>query len=181
MDNSGVIWLKSGADKRRVTSREEVQRIFQASNLIHGDEVQVRSGGYEKIDFEYFKKLHEKIYDENFILSDSEIPRILENMRLADNGFLNVAGALLVAKDPNFLLPAFVVKAICYPGNDIHVDTYIDNEDILGKIENLFKESVSFISRNIRRIQAGQNVNTVGKLEIPKIVLEELIAKEIVA
>ena len=27
-DNNGVFWVKSGADKRRVTSREEVQRML---------------------------------------------------------------------------------------------------------------------------------------------------------
>jgi ATP-dependent DNA helicase RecG len=28
MDNTGAIWVKSGADKRKVTSREEMQRLF---------------------------------------------------------------------------------------------------------------------------------------------------------
>ena len=28
MDNNGAIWVKSGADKRKVTSREEIQRMF---------------------------------------------------------------------------------------------------------------------------------------------------------
>lgn len=39
MDNQGVIWVKCGADKRKVTSREEMQRMFQSVGLIHGDEI----------------------------------------------------------------------------------------------------------------------------------------------
>lgn len=31
-DNNGVYWVKSGADKRRVTSREEVQRMLQSTD-----------------------------------------------------------------------------------------------------------------------------------------------------
>lgn len=31
MDNSGAIWVKSGADKRKVTSCEELQRMFQSA------------------------------------------------------------------------------------------------------------------------------------------------------
>ncbi|GAB6155350.1 hypothetical protein JCM17380_41010 [Desulfosporosinus burensis] len=28
-DNTGAFWVISGADKRKVTSREEIQRMFQ--------------------------------------------------------------------------------------------------------------------------------------------------------
>ena len=34
MDNGGAIWVKSGSDKRKVTSREEMQRMFQSAQLI---------------------------------------------------------------------------------------------------------------------------------------------------
>lgn len=39
MDAQGRIWVKSGADKRQVTAREEMQRMFQQSGLIHADEI----------------------------------------------------------------------------------------------------------------------------------------------
>jgi hypothetical protein len=35
MDGKGRIWVKSGADKRQVTAREEMQRMFQDAGLIH--------------------------------------------------------------------------------------------------------------------------------------------------
>lgn len=41
MDKDGVIWIKSGADKRKATSREGIQRLFQNAGLVHGDEVPV--------------------------------------------------------------------------------------------------------------------------------------------
>lgn len=42
MDKNGVIWVKSGSDKRKATSREEVQRLYQSAGLIHGDEIPVQ-------------------------------------------------------------------------------------------------------------------------------------------
>lgn len=33
-DKNGVIWVKSGADKRKATSREELQQLFQSSGLV---------------------------------------------------------------------------------------------------------------------------------------------------
>lgn len=38
-DSNGVFWVKSGSDKRRVTSREEIQRLLQSADLVHVDEV----------------------------------------------------------------------------------------------------------------------------------------------
>ena len=34
-DKNGVIWLKVGADKRRVNSKEELRRLFQISGQFH--------------------------------------------------------------------------------------------------------------------------------------------------
>lgn len=41
MDTNGYTWVKSGSDKRRVTAREELQRMFQEAALIHADETPV--------------------------------------------------------------------------------------------------------------------------------------------
>lgn len=65
MDNKGAIWVKSGADKRKVTSREEMQRIFQAAGLIHADEVPARGMNAADIDMDYFKKYFQKQYGES--------------------------------------------------------------------------------------------------------------------
>ena len=45
-DKNGVIWLKSGADKRRVNSKEELRRLFQFTNQFHADELP--TGRYRK-------------------------------------------------------------------------------------------------------------------------------------
>ncbi|UCE05226.1 MAG: hypothetical protein JSW07_16630 [bacterium] len=38
-DNDGAFWVKSGADKRKMTSPEELQRLFQTSRKIYADEI----------------------------------------------------------------------------------------------------------------------------------------------
>jgi predicted HTH transcriptional regulator len=37
-DNKGIAWVKNGADKRRVTSNEELARLLQSSGKIYADE-----------------------------------------------------------------------------------------------------------------------------------------------
>lgn len=180
MDNSGAIWVKSGSDKRKVTSREEMQRMYQSAGLIHGDEVPANGMTVADLDMDYFRDFFEKKFGESLETQGLPLNSILENMNLMRDGVLNIAGALLFAKLLEFRLPAFGVKCVCYPGNDIHASEYRDSEDISGKIEEIFSRSLSFITRNLRRVQDDQNVNSLGKLEIPKVSLEELLANALV-
>ena len=107
--------------------------------------------------------------------------QVLSNMRLlSDDGALTVSGVLLFAKDSQVFLPVFHVKAVCYPGDEVHATTYLDSADILGRLQTQFEEALSFVLRNLRREQVGQGVNTTGEVEIPRIVLEELLANALI-
>ena len=105
---------------------------------------------------------------------------ILHNMNLMKNGILNVSGALLFMKSPQFKLPVFIVKAIVFPGVDIHQSNYIDSRDITGKLEDVFRHSVNFICENIRAVQSGQGVNSLGVPEIPFEALEEIMVNALI-
>lgn len=48
-DKNGVIWLKTGADKRRVNSKEELRRLFQLSDQFHADALPTKAG-IDKLD-----------------------------------------------------------------------------------------------------------------------------------
>jgi ATP-dependent DNA helicase RecG len=180
MDNSGAIWVKSGSDKRRVTAREEMQRMFQAAQLVHGDDVTIPGTSAADIDLDYFRRFYRSRYEQDLEEQGQSLGQLLSNMRLSTGGALTVSGILLFAKEPQVFLPVFHVKAVCYPGNDIHTTTYLDSADILGRIQTQFEEALSFVLRNLRREQAGRGVNTLGEVEIPRIVLEELLANALI-
>jgi ATP-dependent DNA helicase RecG len=179
-DNQGVIWVKSGSDKRKATSREELQRLFQAASLVHADEVPVTGMRVDDLDLTYFDSFFQDKYGHTIDEDGVPLPKLLENMNLATGGNLNLAGALLFSKRPQFRLPAFLVKAVCFPGNEISEDTYIDSRDIIGKIADIFHETVGFILANTLRSQGEQTVNTEGLPELPRIALEELVANALI-
>lgn len=180
MDNNGAIWVKSGSDKRKVTSREEIQRIYQSAGLIHGDEIPANGLTLADLDTEYFKVFFEKTFGESVNNQDVPLPMLLENMNLMKDSVLKVSGALLFAKNPSFRLPVFIVKAVSYPGSEIDEDRYIDSQDISGKIADIFQRSMNFVLGNIKHKQEEQGVNAPGIPEIPKIVFEELIANALI-
>jgi len=180
MDKNGVIWVKSGADKRKATSREEIQRMYQDANLLHGDEIPVNTMQITDVDEALFSAFYSKQYQEPLDTQDLSLKNIFENLNLIRNDVLNIAGALLFAKKPQYKLPAFIVKCVCYPGNEIDVSTYNDSQDVSGNLLTVFDNSLGFIFRNIKRVQAGNDVNSLGELEIPKIVFEELLANALI-
>ncbi|MFN5433600.1 MAG: RNA-binding domain-containing protein [Planctomyces sp.] len=180
VDNSGVIWVKSGSDKRRVTAREELQRMFQTAQLVHGDDIPVPGTSVSDIDVEYFRQFFTKRFGMDLEEQGLSLAQVLTNMRLLSTGLLTVSGALLFATDPTPLVPAFHIKAVCYPGTDIHASQYADSADIYGRIDSQFEQAMSFVLRNLRREQRDQGVNSEGILEVPRIVFEELLANAII-
>lgn len=181
MDNNGAIWVKSGADKRRVTAQEEMQRMFQSAGLIHGDEVPANGLTIADVDLEYFRRFYVREYGKSLEEEGVSLPQRLRTMNLTKGDNLNVAGALLFAEQPQFRLPVFIVKAVSYPGVAVHEKEYLDSEDLTGKLEDVFYKSLGFISRNLKHIQGRQSVNSPGILEIPKEeVLQELVANALV-
>jgi ATP-dependent DNA helicase RecG len=180
MDNAGAIWVKNGSDKRKVTSREEIQRIFQNAGLIHGDEIPAIGLTIADLDTDYFRAFFQKNYGESVDSQVVALPGLLENMNLMKDGVLNVTGALLFAKTPNVRLPIFIVKAVSYPGTEIDEKHFIDSQDITGKIADIYHKTMSFVLGNIKHVQGDQSVNATGEPEVPRIVLEELIANALI-
>jgi ATP-dependent DNA helicase RecG len=180
MDNQGVIWIKSGADKRKVTAREEIQRMFQRAGLVHADGVPVTGATVNDLDRDYFDAFLQKKFGESLPDQAIALPQLLENMNLMQAGYLNITGLLLFGRQPQFRLPIFIVKAVAFPGNAIEEQDYLDSRDFNGKIAELFQQALSFILGNIRHIQAEQSFNSLGEPEIPRIVFEELIANALI-
>ncbi len=173
-DRKGVIWLKSGADKRRVVSKEELRRLFQSVDLIYADEIPTRAT-IDRIDRIRFRDFLKKNYEIEIPESAQKLASLLENMNLAQGGNLNLAGLLLFAEKPQFLKPQFIAKAVYFLGEDETSSKYRDSQDFEGPLSAVYEGALSFILRNLRRVQNGKSVNTVGDLEIPRVVFEELI------
>jgi ATP-dependent DNA helicase RecG len=179
-DRNGVIWLKSGADKRRINSKEELRRFFQISDQFHADQLPTRAG-IEKLDKLRFRDFLRDEYKLDYPDSPAERLRLLQNMDLAtDNGMLNLAGVLIFAERPEWIKPQFIVKAIRYPGNSIHSTKYLDTEDFSGPLRRVFDDSLAFIMRNLHKVQRGQGVNAPGLPEIPPSVFEELLVNALI-
>ena len=183
-DNQGSIWVKSGSDKRRVTAREEIQRMLQSSGSLYSDEIKIAGSSIDDIDSNTFSNFFYKQYEkslEAFLKEQTTtFQKLLNNLVLANGSNLNLAGLMLFGKNPQRYRPIDVVKAISFVGNDDTGSEFRDKEDIEGCLISLYKQTMSFLTRNLRKTQSKDGFNTGGSLEVPLVVLEELIANMLI-
>jgi len=147
----------------------------EESHKLHADELVIYGSKTDDLDNKALNSYYEKEYGEEIDEQDINKSQILENLYLAKKGQLTLAGLLLFGKNPQIRKPMVIVKAISFLGNELSGTSYRDSEDIKGNIPELFKNSMSFVTRNLRKVQNNKNFNSEGDLEIPKIVLEELL------
>ncbi|MDR3218951.1 MAG: putative DNA binding domain-containing protein [Dysgonamonadaceae bacterium] len=174
-DNNGTIWMKQGADKRKVTDNNEQIRLFQQSGRLYVDEMIVPNTSEKDIDIrkveEYLLHLSSTIDNTN------DFPKnyLYQNLNIIRNNRLTLGGLLFFAKIPQRYQPAFCIKAVAFYGNNIGESDYKDSRDIIGTIPEMFKDGMSFFKAHLLHKQNGQNFNSTGILEISEIALEELL------
>lgn len=177
--NEGVYFTKVGSDKRKI-SQEELLRLFQESGKLYADEMIVHDSSANDIDKELFYTFYEKQYGENIETSGLPLENILENLNLARETKLNLAGLLLFGKNPQRYEPVFLIKAVCFFGNEMGGTQYRDSEDIDGNLSKQYRNGMAFLLRNLKKIQKGKNFNTPGVLEVSEIALQEILVNALI-
>lgn len=175
-DSDGVIWQKSGADKRRIVAKEELRRLFQASDLLQPDEVPVRRCGIDQLDLDVFRPYYEKRYGSPLgDVAGEQLAQLANNLNLATGSELNLAGLLLFGRQPQRFKPAFVVKAVWFSGLVATGTVYRESADYDGRLDRLFAATMAFLQRNTPTRQGDQSINSQGIPIVPPGVWEELV------
>lgn len=172
-NNNGTIYVKQAGDKRKVTDNSEILRLFQSNGTVFPDEMIVNGTSFVDVDlekvFEYVRRIQPDFAVEQ--MNDT----ILQNINVLNGGRLTLGGLLFFGKEPQRFRPSFLTKAVCFVGDNIGGSDYRDSEDIVGTIPEMYQRAISFFKRNLKHVQDGQNFNSVGKLEIAEVAIEELL------
>ncbi len=174
-DKNGAIWMKQGSDKRKLTDNNELIRLFQQSGGLYVDEMIIPNTSETDIDkskVEKYVKAIQRTESEEKVEIDE---KLLTNLNIIKDNKLTLGGLEFFAYNPQKYRPAFCIKAVSFFGNSIGGGFYRDSKDIEGTIPEMFEQAIGFLTSNLRSVQAEQNFNSVGMLEISKIALEELV------
>ena len=172
----GEIWVKQGADKRRITENAEILSLFQQSGSYHPEEDAERGTSIDDLEMAYVRDFFRKVYGREIEEFSQPLDSMLRSLSvLTPKGEVTRAGMLFFGKNPQQYERSVVIKAVAFAGKEIGDTNYLDSRDITGTLPWMFKEGMSFLKSYLHHEQRGQNFNSVGILEVPEVVLEELL------
>ncbi len=202
-DNKGIIWVKQGADKRRVFDNAELAGMMMETRRISPDAVPINGADYSHLDEntvrEYLIKRFRHDIDRQSIQnadiwhkSVDEISDIVSNGQTAESllknlglitqeGTLTLAALMLMGTFPQRWLPVFTARCISFVGNSIGGSQFRDKSgsEADGNALHLYKYIMSFLQRNLRQTQVERDFNSQGVLEISATTLSELVVNAI--
>ena len=179
---NGEIWVKQGADKRRITENAEILASFQDSGSYQPDAATVNGTTFDDLDRYSIDEYLQKVYATTLDGFGGKAEQVLKNIHvLSRNGVPTLAGYLFFGKHPEYNCPTCMVKAVSFFGNDLAGTQFRDTKEILGNMPQLYDKSMAFLKANLHNVQEkGASFNTLGKLEIAEEVLEEVVQNALV-
>lgn len=173
-DKDGIYWVKSASDTRKA-SPQELLRMFQGSGSFYLDE-SLTSSPIEDINLTKFSIFFEKLFGQTIDASGLTLEKVLQNMNLAKEGKLTMAGLLLFGKNPQVVKPFCLIRAVNFYGNEVSDDEFIAKNDCTGTIDEQYQSAIFFLKNNLSRRQKEGSFNQPGELEINERALEETVA-----
>ena len=204
-DNKGIVWVKNGADKRKVFDNAELAEMMTDCGSFAPDEAGVRDATVNDLDATTIKLFlsnrFERVLEKKGLTGDAfneasldmicsaiakghDCEKILRNLRfIRPDGTLTVAAMLLFGKYTQRWMPMMTAKCICFAGNSIGGTVFrdkVNDADMEGNLLHQYDTIMDFFTRNLHNVQVGDEFNSMGKLEIPYTSLVEFTVNSLV-
>ena len=180
--SSGEYYTKSSSDKKRI-SPEELRRMFAESKRLYADEAAVYKTTINDLNtqlfYQYLENSDPKIYTE---LKDNllDFSTLLHNEGILTENQLSLSGNLIFGINPQRFTPSFYIDCVYFIGKDVTSQEFLSEYRFKGAFKELFNQSLNFLKSNLRRRQVEESFNSLGKLEINELILEELIINALI-
>ena len=204
-DNKGIVWVKNGADKRKVFDNAELAEMMTDCGSFAPDEAGVRDATVNDLDATTIKQFlgnrFERVLEKKGLTGDAfneasldmicsaiakghDCEKILRNLRfIRPDDTLTVAAMLLFGKYTQRWMPMMTAKCICFAGNSIGGKVFrdkVNDADMEGNLLHQYDTIMDFFTRNLHNVQVGDEFNSMGKLEIPYTSLVEFTVNSLV-
>ena len=204
-DNKGIVWVKNGADKRKVFDNAELAEMMTDCGSFAPDEAGVRDATINDLDETTIKLFlgnrFERVLEKKGLIGDTfneasldaicsaiakghDCEKILRNLRfIRPDGTLTVAAMLLFGRYTQRWMPMMTAKCICFAGNSIGGKVFrdkVNDSEMEGNLLHQYDTIMDFFTRNLHNVQVGDEFNSMGKLEIPYSSLAEFTVNSLV-
>lgn len=175
--NQGDYFVRTASGKRRA-SRQELLRLFQATETLYYDEMLVARATIDDLDRQRFDRFLQQTYQQS--LRDFSIPyeTLLQNLGLvrADGATLrpNVAAILFFGIEPQRFLPHAHLMAARLPGTDL-AQSPTDVKRIEGTLPEIVADTVRFLRIHLPVAHTIEGFAPEQRPELPDVALREVL------
>jgi ATP-dependent DNA helicase RecG len=176
-------YIRVGTTKR-IASREELLRLFEANGALHFDISPVEGTSINDLNLdvirEYFLKYNAfDLNDE----SKEATKRILLNADIMieanDKALCTVGGLMVFGKNPEQRLPQNGVSFAHFKGTEI-INELIDKKVIIGRIQDIADQLIVIMKNNMKSPSVINGLKREENEEYPLLVLREAIVNTLV-
>jgi len=159
----------------RDASREELLRLFQATESRYYDETPLPRLGVRDLDLGALERYLDQIGQADLGL---EPPRLLHNWGLMSGEHPTVAGVVLFGRDPQRHLPFAQINAARFPGGDSAADP-LDRKDLTGRLLDVIDDARRFLRLHLAIPHEIRGFEPERKPEMPEEALREAVVNAV--
>ena len=175
----GKYYIRVGSTKR-LASKEELLRLFQASSLVHYDVAPVAGSSMADLDIykltDYFKRFYQ------VDLQQEECEKILLNSEilvpLDQHSVCSVGGLLIFGRAPQKYLPQAELSYAYFRGADIGAEL-LDKKNISGSLTDLVDKTQDLILLNTPVPSTIIGMKREEQIAYPKTVIREALVNAV--
>ncbi len=175
--NRGIYFVRTTSGRQQA-SREELLRLFQATESLYYDESPVFAASISDVEAQALQDLLELIKSHGFDVESIEPERVLRNWHLScatNSGVrLTLAGVLFLARSPQYFLPTTYISALRIPGTEI-ANAPLDQKRIQGRLLTMIEDTLRFLYIHLPRPHHIKGLEPEVKPEFPQEVLREIL------
>lgn len=171
--NRGVYWVRTFSGKKRA-SREQLLRLFQATESLYYDETPVVRASLADLDTDALDRFHREVYGRSLTEHGVPYETLLRNLRLLRDQHPTVAGLLFFGRRPQDSLPHAQVNAALIPGRDLTVAP-ADRKDFVGRLPTVLDESAGFLRFHLAVRHEIRGFEPEARCELPEVALREAL------
>ncbi|MBS4006942.1 MAG: putative DNA binding domain-containing protein [Clostridium sp.] len=175
--NKGVYYIRTSSGRRQA-SREELLRLFQATESLYYDETPLFRSSYADLEERLIEDLFNTASDQGIDTSTITQERLLMNWRLiterSGSMLPTITGSLFLSKNPQMWLPYAYISVLRIPGNDISVEPQ-DQKKIDGNMKSMLEDAMRFLKIHLFSPHSIEELQPEAKPEFPVEALREVL------
>lgn len=172
--NRGLYYVRTSSGCRPA-SREELLRLFQATESFYYDETPLPRLSVQDVDFDALDRYLEQTGQPK-LASDRE--RLLRNWGLLSGAHPTIAGLVLFGREPQRHLPFAQINAARIPGTDTAVEPS-DRKDLTGRLLDVIDQAQRFLQLHLRIRHEIKGFEPEPKPELPEEALREAVVNAV--